>query len=146
MLTILLINLLLFQLQGVFFFTHSYFSPNIPGCFVLDYKEGFLKGDIVVLGQDTGWKVVIEEIIEVGKHFILDMVKEVGSISMGGVHITQLVTPLNTHPSALLHFLLLIIMTFFPCFFRSSAIFGKIDRVSGRDEVQSQFSDSSSMV
>ena len=36
-----------------------------------DHKEGFLKGDIVVLGQDTGWKVVMEEIIEVGKHFIL---------------------------------------------------------------------------
>ena len=42
---------------------HGYFSPSIPGCFILDHKEGFLKGDIVVLEQDTGWKVVMEEII-----------------------------------------------------------------------------------
>ena len=45
---------------------HGYFSPNIPGCFVSDHKEGFLKGDVVVLGQDTGQKVMMEEIIEVG--------------------------------------------------------------------------------
>ena len=84
-----------------------------------DHKEGFLKGDVVVLGQDTGQKVMMEEIIEVGKHFILYKVKEVGLIPMGGVQITQLVTPLNSHryPSVLLRFLLLIIMTFFPCFF-----------------------------
>ena len=87
----------------------------------------------------------MEEIIEVEKHFILYKVKEVGLIPMGGVQITQLVTPLNSHPSVFLHFLLLIIMAFFPCFFQSSAVFGKIDRVPGRDEVQSQFSDSSSM-
>ena len=53
------------------FSMHGYFSPNIPGYFVSDRKEGFLKGDVVVLGQDTGQKVVMEEIIEVGKHFIL---------------------------------------------------------------------------
>ena len=52
-----------------------------------DHKEGFLKGDVVVLGQDTGWKVMMEEIIEVGKHFILYKVKEVGLIPMGGVQI-----------------------------------------------------------
>ena len=128
------------------FSTHGYFSTNIPGCFVSDHKEGFLKGDIVVLGQDTGWKVVTEEIIEVGKHFILYKVKEVGLIPMGGVQITQLVTPLNSCSSVLLHFLLLVIMAFFPYNFRSSAIFGKIDRVSEGDEVQSWFNDSSSMV
>ena len=112
----------------------------------MDYKEGFLKGDIVVLGQDAGRKVMREEIIEVGKHFILYKVKEVGLIPMGGVQITQLVAPLNSHLSVFLHFLLLILMAFFPCFFQSSTIFGKLDRVSGRDEVQSQFSDSLSMV
>jgi len=100
----------------------------------------------VILGQDTGWKVVMEEIVEVGRHFILYKVKEVGSILIGGVQITQLVAPLNSHPSVLLHFLLLIIMAFFPCFFQSSAIFGKLDRASEGDEVQSCFSDSSSMV
>ena len=124
----------------------GYFSPNIPGCFVSDHKEGFLKGSIVVLGQDTGQKVVMEEIMKMRKHFILYKVKEVGSIPMGGVWITQLVTPLNSHPPVLLHFLLLIIMAFFPCFFQSSAIFGKINKASGRDEVQSRFSDYSSMV
>ena len=111
-----------------------------------DRKEGFLLGDVVVLGQDTGWKVLMEEIIKVGKHFILYKVKEVGLIPMGGVQITQLVTPLNLHLSVLLRFLLFIIMAFFPCFFRSSAIFGKIDRASEGDDVQSRFSDSSSMV
>ena len=119
------------------FSTHGYFSPNIPGCFVSNYKEGFLKGDIVVLGQDVGCKVMMEEIIEVGKHFILYKVKEVRLIPMGGVRITQLVAPLKSHPSVLLHFLLLIVMVFFLCLFRSSAVFGKLDRVSGRDEVQS---------
>ena len=81
---------------------HGYFSPNIPGCFVSDHKEGFLKGDIVVFGQDIGQKAVMEEIIEVGKHFILYKVKEVGLIPMGGVQITQLVAPLNLHPSVFL--------------------------------------------
>ena len=71
----------------------------------------------MVLGQDTGQKVVMEDIIEVGKHFILYKVKEVGLIPMGGVQITQLVTPLNSHLSVLLCFLFFIIMAFFPCFF-----------------------------
>ena len=128
------------------FSMHGYFSPNIPWCFVLDYKEGFLKGDIVVLGEDAGHKAMMEEIIEVEKHFILYKVKEAGLIPMGGVQITQLVAPLKLHPSVFLCFLLLIVMVFFPCFFRSSAVFGKLDRVSGRDEVQSWFSDSLSMV
>ena len=119
------------------FSTHGYFSPSILGCFILDHKEGRLNGDIVVLGQDTGWKVVMEEIIEVERHFILYKVKEVGLIPMGGVQITQLVAPLNSHPSVFLCFLLLIIMALFPCFFWSSAIFGKLDGASGRDEVQS---------
>ena len=96
--------------------------------------------------QDAGHKVMMEEIIEVGKHFILYKVKEVGLIPMGGVQITQLVAPLKSHPSVFLRFLLLIVMAFFPCFFQSSAVFGKLDRVSGRDEVQSRFSDSLSMV
>ena len=56
---------------------HGYFSPNIPWCFILDNKEAFLKGNIVVLGQDTCQKVVMEEIIEVGRHFILYKVKKV---------------------------------------------------------------------
>ena len=119
------------------FYAHGYFSPNIPGCFVSDYKDGFLKGDIVVLGQDAGCKVMMEEIVEVGKHFILYKVKEVWLIPTGGVQITQLVAPLKSHPSVFLRFLLLIVMLFFPCLFRSSAVFGKLDRVSGRDEVQS---------
>ena len=119
------------------FSAHGYFSPNIPGCFVSDYKDGFLKGDIVVLGQDAGRKVMMEEIIEVGKHFILYKVKEVGLIPMGGVQITHLVAPLKSHLSVFLCFLLLIVMVFFPCLFQSSAVFGKLDRVSGRDEVQS---------
>ena len=67
--------------------------------------------------QDAGRKVMMEEIIEVGKHFILYKVKEVGLIPMGGVWITQLVAPLKSHLSVFLCFLLLIFMVFFPCFF-----------------------------
>jgi hypothetical protein len=44
---------------------HGFFSLNIPGCFVSDDKEAYLKGDIVVLGLDTYWKVVIEGVKEV---------------------------------------------------------------------------------
>ena len=110
--------------------SHGYLSPSIPGCVISNNKETFLKGNIVVLGLDTCWKVVMEGIIEVGRHFILYEVKEVGSIPMGGVWITQLVTPLNSHPSVLLHFLLLIIMAFFPCFFWSSAEEGTKFRVA----------------
>ena len=80
---------------------HGYFSPNIPGCFISDHKEGFLKGDIVVLGQDTCQKVVMEEIIEVGRHFILYKVREVGLIPMGGVWITQLVAVAVASPVSL---------------------------------------------
>jgi len=117
------------------FSTQGYFSPDIPGCFISDNKEAFLKGDLVVLGQDACRRVVMEEIIEVGRHFILYKVKEVGSIPMGGVQVTQLVAPLHSHPSVLLRFLLFIIMAFFPCFFRSSAVFGKLGRASGEGEV-----------
>jgi hypothetical protein len=67
--------------------------------------------------QDAGCKVMMEEIIEVGKHFIVYKVKEVGLIPTGGVQITQLVAPLKLHPSVFLHFLLLIVMVFFPCLF-----------------------------
>ena len=67
--------------------------------------------------QDAGCKVMMEEIIEVGKRFILYKVKEVGLIPMGGVWITQLVAPLKLQPSVFLCFLLLIVMVFFPCLF-----------------------------
>jgi hypothetical protein len=33
--------------------THGFFSLKIPGCFVLDDKVAYLKGDIVALGPDT---------------------------------------------------------------------------------------------
>jgi hypothetical protein len=90
---------------------------------------------MVVLGQNPGQKVTMEGIIEVGRHFILYEVKEAGLIPMGGIQITQLVAPLNSHLSVLLRFLVLLLMAFFPCFFQSSAVFGKLDRVSGKDEV-----------
>ena len=64
MVVILLVNLCLFQSRGVFL--HMAISAQIF--------------------QDAGCKVVMEEIIEVGKHFIFYKVKEVGLIPMGGVH------------------------------------------------------------
>ena len=125
---------------------HGFLNPNIPECFISDSKEAFKKGDIVVLGQGSGRKVVMEGIIEVGRCFILYEVQELGLIPMDCVRITQFVAPLKSHPSVLLHLLAYILMAFFPCFFQSSAIFGALDRASGRGEVQSQFSDLSSAV
>jgi hypothetical protein len=128
---------------------HGFFSLNIPGCFVLDDKEAYLKGDILIvaLGLDTHLKVVIEGVIEVGRHFILYEVQEVGLIPIGCVQTTQLVVPLNSHLPVFRHFLVIILMAFFPCFFQSSAIFGKLGRVpKEEDPFQSQFSDLDSVV
>jgi hypothetical protein len=125
---------------------HGYFSPNIPECFISDDNVAYQKGDIVALGPDAHRKVVMEGIMEVGRHFILYEVKEVGSFPIGHVRTTQLVAPLNSHSSVLLHFLALILMALFPCFFRSSAVFGKPGEVS-KDEgpARSRISDSTSM-
>jgi hypothetical protein len=125
---------------------HGHFSPNIPGCFILEGKVAYQKGDIVALGPDVHQKVVMEGVMEVGRSFILYEVKEVGSIPIGHVWTTQLVTPLKSHLSVLLHFLALILMAFFPCFFRSSAVFRKLGEVSREESPsQSQFSNSTSM-
>jgi hypothetical protein len=75
---------------------HGYFSPNIPGCFISDDKVAYQKGDIVALGPDAHWKVVMEGVMEVGRYFILYEVKEVGSLPIGHVRTTQLVAPLNS--------------------------------------------------
>jgi hypothetical protein len=71
----------------------------------------------------------MEGVMEVGRYFILHEVQEVGSIPIGHVRTTQLVTPLNSHLLVLLHSLALILMAFFPCFFRSSAVFRKLGEV-----------------
>ena len=109
---------------------HGYFSPNIPGCFISDDKVAYQKGDIVALGPDAHRKVVMEGVMEVGRYFILYGVKEVGSFPIGHVWTNQLVAPLNLHLSVLLRFLALILMAFFPCFSRSSAVFRKPGEVS----------------
>jgi hypothetical protein len=82
---------------------HGYFSLNIPGCFISDDKVAYQKGDIVALGPDAHWKVVIEGVMEVGRYFILYEVKEVGSFPIGHFWTTQLVALLNSHSSVLLH-------------------------------------------
>jgi hypothetical protein len=125
---------------------HGYFSPNIAGCFISDDKVAYQKGDIVALGSDARRKVVMDGIMEVGRYFILYEVKEVGSFPIGHVRTTQLVAPLKSHSSVLLRLLALILMAFFPCFFRSSAVFGKPGEVSKEEgSSRSRISDSSSM-
>jgi hypothetical protein len=125
---------------------HGYFSPNIPECFILDDNVAYQKGDIVALGSDARWKVVMEGVMEVGRYFILYEVKEVGSFPIGHIWTTQLVAPLNSHLSVLLRFLALILMALFPCFFQSSAIFGEPGEVSKEEgSSRSRFSDSTSM-
>jgi hypothetical protein len=85
-------------------------------------------------------------IMEVERYFILYEVKEVGSFPIGHVRTTQLVAPPNFHSSVLLRFLALIIMALFPCFFRSSAVFGKPGEVSKEEgPSRSWISDSASM-
>jgi hypothetical protein len=96
---------------------HGHFSLNTPGCFISDDKVAYQKCNIVALGPDAHWKVVMEGVMEVGRYFILYEVQEVGSIPIGHVQTTQLVAPLNSHLSVLLHFLALILMAFFPCLF-----------------------------
>jgi hypothetical protein len=126
--------------------THGHFSPNIPECFISDDNVAYQKGNILALGSDAHWKVVMEGDMEVGRYFILYEVKEVGSFTIGHIWTTQPVAPLNLHPSVLLWFLALILMALFPCFFRSSAVFGEPGEVSKEEgSSQSWFSDSTSM-
>jgi hypothetical protein len=125
---------------------HGYFSLNIPECFISDDNVAYQKGDIVALGPDACRKVVMEGIMEVGSYFILYEVKEVGSFPIGHVRTTQLVASLNSNSLVLLRFLALILMALFPCFFRSSAVFGKPGEVSKEEgPSQSRISDSASM-
>jgi hypothetical protein len=95
----------------------------------LDDKVAYLKGDIVALGPDAHWKVLVEGMMEVGRYFILYEVQEVELIPTSRVQTTQLVAPLNSHLSVLLCFLVLILMAFFPCFFQSSAVFRTLGEV-----------------
>ena len=126
---------------------HGHFSPNILECFISDDNIAYQKGDIVALGPDVHRKVVMEGVMEVGRYFILYEVKELGSFPIGHIRTTQLVAPLNLHLSVLLRFLALILMALFPCFFRSSAIFGEPGEVSKEEgSFQSRLSDSTSMV
>jgi hypothetical protein len=126
--------------------THDHFSLNIPECFISDDNVAYQKGDIVALGPDAHQKVVMEGVMEVGKYFILYEVKEVGSFPIGHIQTTQLVAPLNSHLSVLLCLLALILMALFPCFFQSSAIFGKPGEVSKEEGFsQNWFSDSTLM-
>jgi predicted membrane protein len=76
-----------------------------------------LNGDIVVLGVDGLWEAAVEGVKEVGRHFLMFEIWEVGTILIGCVQTTQLVVPLISHPSAFLSFLAVIIMVIFPCFF-----------------------------
>jgi hypothetical protein len=90
---------------------------------------------------------VIEGVVEVGRHFILYEVQEVGLIPIGCVWTTQLIAPTNSHLSVLLHFLAIILMAFLPCFFQSSTVFGKLGKVlKEEDPSQNQFSDPDSVV
>jgi hypothetical protein len=97
--------------------THGHFSLNIPECFILDDNVAYQKGNIVALGPDAHWKVVMEGVMDVGRYFILYEVKEVGLFPIDHIWTTQLVAPLNLHLSVLLRFLALILMALFPCFF-----------------------------
>jgi hypothetical protein len=99
------------------FIAHGFFGPNIPGCFVSEDKKLYLNGDIVVLGVDGPWEAVVEGLKEVGRYFLLFEIQEVGTIPIGCVQTTQLVVPLILHPLAFLHFLVVIIIVVFPCFF-----------------------------
>jgi hypothetical protein len=80
----------------------------------------------------------MEGVKEVGRYFLLFEIWEVGTIPIGWVQTTQLVVPLISHPLAFLHFLVVIIMVIFPCFFQSSTVFGKLSEVlKEEDNLQS---------
>jgi hypothetical protein len=67
------------------FIAHGCFSPNIPGCFVLEDKKLYLKGDIVVFGVDGPWEAVVDGVKEVGRYFLMFEIREVGTIPIGCV-------------------------------------------------------------
>jgi hypothetical protein len=75
---------------------------------------------------------MMEGIMEVGRYFILYKVKEVGSFPIGHIRTTQLVAPLNLHPSVLLCFLALILMVLSHVSFDPQPIFGSLVRCPRR--------------
>ena len=67
------------------FIAHGFFSPNISGCFVSKDEKLYSKGDLVALGVDGPWEAVVEGVEEVGRHFLLFEIEEVGTIPIGCV-------------------------------------------------------------
>jgi hypothetical protein len=86
----------------------------------------YKRGDVVALGLDGPREAVVEGVKEVGRYFLLYEIREVGRIPNGGIVTTQLVIPLNSHPSLFLRILAVIFMALIPWLFRSSAVFGKL--------------------
>jgi hypothetical protein len=64
----------------------------------------YLKSDVMALGADGPWEAIVEGVKELGRHFILYEIQEVGMIHIGCVQATQLVVPLSLHPSIFLCF------------------------------------------
>jgi hypothetical protein len=64
---------------------HGYFSLNIPEYFISNDNVAYQKGDIVALGPDAHRKVVMEGVMEVGRHFILYEVNKVGLFPIGHI-------------------------------------------------------------
>jgi hypothetical protein len=84
---------------------------------VSDDKWMYVRGDMVVLGISGLKEAGAEEVKEVGRYFLMYEIQQVGMIPIDSTQTTQLVIPLNSHPSIFLFILTIICMAILPCFF-----------------------------
>ena len=73
----------------------GYFSPGIPGCFVMHFCGGCKKTDIVKLRDVRLQQVVVEGVEECGRDFVQYVIHEVRPVPLESNMTTQQVTPLS---------------------------------------------------
>jgi hypothetical protein len=99
-------------------------SAKFPGCFVVTESGGFGSGDIVVLGGHGSREVVVENIEEVGRYYLLYAVREVGFLPLNSPMTTHLVMPLSCYRPSYFRCIARIFLACLPCCFGSLADFG----------------------
>jgi hypothetical protein len=102
----------------------GYFSRSILGCFVTT-SDSFKKGDVVRLGGSETREAVVEGMGCVGRDFISYDIREVGCLPIESHLTTQLIAPLSSCKPFFLQLLIMVYVTLFSPFIRSSAVFGE---------------------
>ena len=112
----------------------GHFSLKFPGCFVVTESGGFGSGDILVLGGHGSQEVVVGNIEEVGRYYLLYAVREVGSLSLNSPMTTHLVMPLSCYRPSYIRCIARIFLACLPCCFGSLADFGEESEGEGVSE------------